>query len=92
MDNLSAHKRSEVRTLIEGAGCLLLYLPPYSPDRNPIELTFSKLKSLLHKAGKRTVDGLWEFLGQALDAFAPEECRNDMRHCGYIATGQCKMD
>ena len=88
MDNLSAHKRSEVSALLEGAECLLLYLPPYSPDFNPIELAFSKLKSLLRKAGKRTVDGLWEFLGQALDAFAPDECRNYMRHCGYNATGQ----
>ena len=88
MDNLSAHHRSEVRTALEGAGCLLLYLPPYSPDMNPIELAFSKLKALLRKAGKRTVDGLWEFLGQALDAFTPEECDNYMRHCGYNATGQ----
>jgi transposase len=87
MDNLAAHKRPAVRRAIEGADCTLLLLPPYSPDLNPIELAFSKLKSLLRKAGKRTVDGLWEFLGQALDAFAPEECLNDMRHCGYNATG-----
>jgi transposase len=88
MDNLSSHKRASVGEAIERAGCTLMYLPPYSPDLNPIELAFSKLKSLLRKAGKRTVDGLWEFLGQALDAFAPQECRNYMRHCGYIATGQ----
>ena len=88
MDNLSSHKRARVREAIEGAGCTLLYLPPYSPDLNPIELAFSKLKSLLREAGKRTVDGLWEFLGQSLDAFAPQECRNYMRHCGYTATGQ----
>ena len=85
MDNLSSHKRRRVREAIEGAGCTLLYLPPYSPDRNPIELAFSKLKSLLRKAGTRTVDGLWEFLGQALDAFSPQECLNYMRHCGYIS-------
>jgi transposase len=88
MDNLSSHKRARVREAIEGAGCTLMYLPPYSPDLNPIELAFAKLKSLLRKAGKRTVDGLWEFLGQALDAFAPQECRNYMRHCGYTATRQ----
>jgi transposase len=88
MDNLAAHKRAAAREAIERAGCTLMYLPPYSPDLNPIELAFSKLKPLLRKAGKRTVDGLWEFLGQALDAFAPQECLNYMRHCGYAATGQ----
>ena len=88
MDNLSAHKRARVREAIEQAGGMLLYLPPYSPDMNPIELAFAKLKALLRKAGKRTVDGLWEFLGQALDAFPPQECLNYMRHCGYAATGQ----
>jgi transposase len=86
MDNLSSHKRARVRERIEGAGCTLLYLPPYSPDLNPIELAFAKLKALLRKAGKRTVEGLWEFLGQALDAFSPAECRNYFRHCGYDGT------
>jgi transposase len=88
MDNLASHKRARVGEAIERAGCTLLYLPPYSPDFNPIELAFAKLKALLRKAGKRTVEGLWEFLGQALDAFAPQECLNYMRHCGYDATGQ----
>jgi len=88
MDNLAAHKRAEVREAIEAAGCTLLYLPPYSPDLNPIELAFSKLKALLRKAGKRTIEGLWGFLGQALEAFTPEECRNYLRHCGYHATSQ----
>jgi transposase len=86
MDNLSCHKRVRVRELIEGAGCRLLYLPPYSPDLNPIELAFAKLKALLRKAGKRSVQGLWDFLGQALDAFSPEECQNYFRHCGYAGT------
>jgi transposase len=86
MDNLSSHKRARVRALIEGAGCLLLFLPPYSPDLNPIELAFAKLKALLRKAGKRTVEELWEFLGQVLDAFSPQECRNYLRHCGYTGT------
>jgi transposase len=88
MDNLPAHKRSTVEEALKRVRCRLLYLPPYSPDLNPIELAFSKLKSMLRKAGKRTVDGLWEFLGQALDAFSPQECLNYMRHCGYSATGQ----
>jgi transposase len=83
MDNLSSHKRARVRALIEGAGCTLLFLPPYSPDLNPIEQAFAKLKALLRKAQERTVEGLWAFLGRALDAFAPEECRNYFRHCGY---------
>src|SRR5689334_15975187 len=91
MDNLSSHKRARVRQLIEGAGCRLLYLPPYSPDFNPIERAFSKLKALLRKAGERTVAGLWSFLGGALDLFAPDECRNYFRHCGYPATPTSKM-
>jgi transposase len=86
MDNLACHKRARVRELIEAAGCTLLYLPPYSPDLNPIELAFSKLKALLRRAAKRTVAELWEFLGQALDAFGPQECVNYFRHCGYTGT------
>jgi transposase len=86
LDNLACHKRARVPKLIEEAGCTVRYLPPYSPDLNPIELAFAKLKALLRKAGKRTVDGLWDFLGEALDAFSPEECRNYFRHCGYPAT------
>jgi transposase len=83
MDNLSSHKRKGVREAIEAAGCRLLYLPPYSPDLNPIEQAFSKLKGLLRKAGRRTVDGLWSFLGGALDLFGTQECSNYFRHCGY---------
>jgi transposase len=83
MDNLSSHKRARVRELIEGAGCTLLYLPPYSPDKNPIEQAFAKLKALLRAAQERTVDGLWSLLGRALDLFSSEECRNYFRHCGY---------
>jgi transposase len=83
MDNLSSHKRAAVRAAIEAAGGALLFLPPYSPDLNPIELAFSKLKALLRKAGRRTVEGLWSFLGEAIDLFSPEECRNYFRHCGY---------
>ena len=90
LDNLSSHKRAAVRQAIARAGGRLAYLPPYSPDFNPIELAFAKLKALLRGAAKRTVDELWEFLGQALDAFAPAECRNYFRHCGYPATQTSK--
>jgi transposase len=83
MDNLSSHKRVRVRQAIEEAGCTLCYLPPYSPDFNPIEQAFAKLKALLRKAQERTVEGLWSLLGRVLDAFSPEECRNYFRHCGY---------
>ena len=65
---------------------------PYSPDRNPIELAFAKLKRLLRAAGWRTVDGLWNFLGAALDAFAPAECAAYIRHCGYGTTATSKTD
>ena len=85
MDDLSSQKRPKVREAIEEAGCRRLLLPPYSPDRSPIELAFSRPKAPLGKAGERTVDGLWELLGQAVEAFGPEECRNYRRHCGYDA-------
>lgn len=90
MDNLSSHKRVRVRQAIEEAGGHLLYLPPYSPDLNPIEQAFAKLKALLRKAQERTVEGLWSFLGRALDAFAAAECQNYFRHCGYNATPSSK--
>jgi transposase len=86
MDNLSSHKRAGVREAIEGAGARLEYLLPYSPDLNPIEQAFAKLKALLRKAGERTVTGLWRLLGQGLDEFTPQECRNFIQHCGYRAT------
>jgi transposase len=85
MDNLICHKRVGVAKAIEAAGCTVRYLPPYSPDLNPIELAFSKLKGLLRSAGKRTLDGLWDFLGKSLDAFAPDECRRYFWHDGYGA-------
>jgi transposase len=90
MDNLSSHKRAGVRQAIEAAGAKLRFLPPYSPDLNPIELAFSKLKSLLRKAEERTVTGLWNLLGKALDAFSPHECRSYFRHCGYNADKHLK--
>lgn len=86
MDNLGSHKPDAIRAAVEGAGCRLLYLPPYSPDLSPIENAFSKLKRLLRSAAERTVDGLWSGIGRLLDRFHPDECRNYFRHCGYTAT------
>lgn len=83
MDNLSAHKVPGVRQAIEAAGARLLYLPPYSPDFNPIEQLFAKLKALLRKAGERSVAGLWSRIAELLDAFAPTECDNYFRNAGY---------
>ena len=73
-------------TFVAALGVAGLTAPPYSPDLNPIELAFSKLKALLRRAGERTITGLWQFLGRALDAFGPEECQNYFRHCGYDGT------
>jgi transposase len=86
MDNLSSHKGPMVRAMIEAAGATLLYLPPYSPDFNPIENAFAKLKALLRKAAERTVDGLWTAIGRILDVFTPRECANYFAAAGYDAT------
>jgi len=83
MDNLPAHKVSGVRKAIEAAGARLLYLPPYSPDFNPIEMAFSKLKALLRKAAARTVDELWTVIADCLDAFTPDQCQNYFAAAGY---------
>jgi len=83
MDNLPAHKGGETRMMIEAAGARLLYLPPYSPDFNPIENAFSKLKSILRKAAERSIDGLWKTIGCAIDQFTPAECANYFTAAGY---------
>ncbi len=83
MDNLPSRKIAAVRTLIEAVGADLLYLPPYSPDLNPIEMAFAKLKALLRKAAERTVDGRWDKIGEILAAFSPGKCANYFRHAGY---------
>ncbi len=83
MDNLGSHKGAGVRKAIEDAGATLLYLPPYSPDFNPIENAFSKLKALLRKAAERTVDALWDRIGALLGEFAPKECANFFAAAGY---------
>ena len=86
MDNLSSHKVAGVRQAIEAAGAELRYLPPYSPDLNPIELAFAKFKKLLRDGAERTVDKLWELCGRILDQFTELECRNYFQHCGYRHT------
>jgi len=83
MDNLPAHNVAGVRETIEAAGARLLYLPPYSPDFNPIEMAFSKLKALLRKTAARTVEELWDAVAQSLDAFTPRECANYFAASGY---------
>ncbi|MDQ3913519.1 MAG: transposase [Actinomycetota bacterium] len=88
MDNLSAHKGERVREMIEGRGCELLYLPPYSPEYNPIEQAFSKVKGLLRRAEARTRVILIEVMGQALSAVTARDTRGFFDHCGYRKVGQ----
>lgn len=83
MDNLSSHKRAAVQEEIEAAGAILRLLPPYSPDFNPVEKAFSKLKAMLRKAGERTVRGLWDLIGRLVDIFQLNECANYFSSCGY---------
>ena len=83
MDNLSAHKGRQVRDVIEMAGARLLYLPPYSPDFNPIEMAFSKLKAFLKKHAARTVDDLWDTIARGIDTFTPNQCQNYFTAAGY---------
>lgn len=85
MDYLGSHKVSGVREAIEAAGATILYLPPYSPDLNPIEQVFSKLKTLLRKTATRTVDALWSAIGDLLDAFSAQECANYLVNSRYWA-------
>jgi transposase len=84
LDNLSAHKVPGVREAIEATGARLLHLPPYSPDFNPIEQLFAKLKALLRKAAERSVEGLWTRIAALLSAFTPDECANYFRNAGYV--------
>ena len=85
LDNLSAHKVAGVREVIEATGASLLYLPPYSPDFNPIEQLFAKLKALLRKAAERSVEALWNRIANLLGAFQPAECANYFRNAGYAS-------
>ena len=88
MDNLGAHRPKRVRELLEGAGCELIYLPAYSPDLNPIEEAFSKVKHILRKIAARTKEALVEAMGAALDAVSAEDARGFFAHCGYHAPAQ----
>ena len=85
MDNLGSHKGAGVRAAIEAAGAELLYLPPYSPDFNPIENAFAKLKAMLRKAARRSVEGLWTAIGASVSAFTPQECANYFANAGYVS-------
>jgi len=83
LDNLSSHKAPSARKAIRAAGAHLLFLPPYSPDLNPIEMLFAKLKALFRKADQRTVEAAWREIGKLLDQFKPDECAAYLRHAGY---------
>lgn len=85
MDNLGSHKGRGVRTAIRAAGAKLFFLPPYSPDLNPIEQAFAKMKTLLRKADERTVEDTWRRIGALLDCFTPIECANYLRNAGYAS-------
>ena len=86
LDNLGSHKGVAVRRAIRAAGAKLLFLPPYSPDLNPIEQVFAKLKGKLRAAARNTVDGVSNAIATAIDAFSPSECSRYLRHAGYVAT------
>src|SRR3954462_11972486 len=88
MDNLPVHKVPAVRRALEAAGAQLLFLPPYSPDLNPIEMVFAKMKAKLRHEAHRTVDALWRALGRIASAIAPAECANYLRHCGLSAAAK----
>ena len=83
LDNLGSHKGAAVRRAIRQAGAHLLFLPPYSPDLNPIEMVFAKLKTLLRKADERSIHAAWTRIGQLLNQFSSSECANYLRHAGY---------
>ena len=85
MDNLSSHKSPAIRKAIRDAGARLFFLPPYSPDLNPIEQVFAKLKTLLRKADERTIDATWRRIGKLLECFYPQECANYIRNSGYAS-------
>lgn len=85
LDNLGSHKGKEARKAIREVGARLLFLPPYSPDLNPIEMMFAKLKTLIRKADERTIEATWRRIGSLLDHFKPDECAAYIRHAGYAS-------
>jgi transposase len=86
LDNLGSHKGSEARRAIRAVGAHLMFLPPYSPDLNPIEQVFAKLKTLLRKADERSITAVWQRIGSLLNQFTPNECANYLRNSGYAQT------
>ena len=85
MDNLSSHKSPKAAQVLRDIGCWFLPLPPYSPDLNPIEMAFAKLKAHLRKAQARTIEALWQAVGSICELYSPEECRNYLKEAGYVA-------
>jgi putative transposase len=85
MDNLSSHKSNAVRDAIRKAGARLWFLPPYSPDMNPIEQTFAKVKHWMRMAQKRTIEETWSYLGRLISTVTPEECTNYLQNAGYAS-------
>jgi transposase len=85
LDNLSSHKSEKAAAILKQRGAWFLYLPPYSPDLNPIEMAFSKLKAHLRKAKPRTIDALWQAVGSICDLYSPDECWNYLKKAGYVA-------
>jgi transposase len=83
LDNLSSHKGVEARKAVEAAGARIFFLPAYSPDLNPIEMAFAKLKAALRAAAERSRDALWDRIGRLIEDFSPAECQNYIRHAGY---------
>jgi transposase len=86
MDNLASHKVAGIREAVQAAGATLVYLPPYSPDLNPIEQAFAKLKTLLRRAAARSIHDLWDAIGKLIDAFTPHDCRNFFANAGYASS------
>lgn len=91
LDNLGSHKVAGVREAIEARGAILVYLPPYSPDLNPIEQAFAKLKALLRKTAARTVSNLWQAIGDLLGQFTPQECANYLASAGYVPSNRNRL-
>ena len=91
LDNLASHKVTGVREAIDARGASLVYLPPYSPDLNPIEQAFAKLKALLRKIAARTVSTLWDALAVMLDRFTPHECANYLANAGYVPLNRNRL-
>lgn len=85
LDNLSSHKNKTARDEVRKVGARLFFLPPYSPDLNPIEMIFAKLKTPMRKVQERTVEACWKRVGEVLKAFSPNECSNYLRHAGYAS-------